>query len=309
MSNFDPKALRQAFGTFLTGVTVVTAQSSTGELVGFTANSFTSVSLEPPLLLVCPGKSLNSYPVFEACSHFAINILAEDQQGVSNLFAGFTGDRFAEVEWQADRFGSPILKGATTHFSCSTHQRIDAGDHMILMGEIQDFNSSGEEGLGYSNQGYFSLGLERGAGEAPATVRSFRVGAIIEADGKILLQETDQGYCLPSVEVQSRTGALAAIREHINHSQLTVEFGPVYSIFDNPRTGDYSVYFLANTPDGADANTFGQFIALDSLADTPLATESLNIMLNRYALERQSGVFGLYLGDEDAGDVHTLHNS
>lgn len=308
MTHFDPKALRQAFGTFLTGVTVVTAKSNTGELVGFTANSFTSVSLEPPLLLVCPGKSLTSYPVFDECTHFAVNVLAEDQQDVSNLFAGFSGDRFAEVQWHPDAFGSPILAGATSSFSCSTHQKVDAGDHMVLMGEIQDFSSTGQEGLGYSNQGYFSLGLERGAGEAPATVRSFRVGAIVEADGKVLLQSSDDGYRLPSVEVQSRTGALAAIREYLQDAGLAVDLGPVYSIFDNPKTGDYSVYFLANSHESI-VTEFGEYVALDTLADIVLASESLKTMLNRYALERQTGVFGLYLGDEDDGDVHSLHTA
>ncbi|MCL4139333.1 UNVERIFIED_CONTAM: hypothetical protein GTU68_003649 [Idotea baltica] len=254
-------------------------------MVGFTANSFTSVSLEPPLLLVCPGKSLSSYSVFEECTHFAINVLADDQQDVSNLFAGFTGDRFAEIAWEEDAFGSPILAGATTHFSCSTHQRVDAGDHMVLMGEIQDFSSTGKEGLGYSNNGYFSLGLERGAGEAPATVRSFRVGAIIEADGKVLLRNTDDGFRLPTFEVQSRTGALAAIREHLSNSNLPVELGPVYSIFDNPKTGDYSVYFLASGQ-LSEPSEFGEYISLDSLTDITFATSSsLQYMLNLYTLD------------------------
>ena len=302
MNTLDTKALRQAFGTFLTGVTVVTARSNTGELVGFTANSFTSVSMEPPLLLVCPGKSLGSYPIFNECTHFAVNILAQDQQDVSNLFAGFEGDRFAETEWIADEFGSPILAGATTSFSCSTHQRIDAGDHMVLFGEIQAFDSTGDEGLGYSNQGYFSLDLERGASEAPATVRSFTVGAIVEAEGAILLQTSEQGLQLPSVEVQSRTGAVAAICEHFKQANLSIDLGPAYSIFDNPKTGDYSVYFLASS-ETKETNKLGQFIPLDSLDQTNLASDSIRIMLNRYALERHTGPFGLYLGDDEDGEV------
>lgn len=306
MTTLDPKALRQAFGTFLTGVTVVTARSKTGELVGFTANSFTSVSMEPPLLLVCPGKSLGSYEIFNECSHFAVSVLAQDQQDISNHFAGFDGDRFADTDWEADEFGSPIIAGATTSFSCSTHQRVDAGDHLALFGEIHSFSSTGEEGLGYSNQGYFSLGLERGAGEAPATVRSFSVGAIVEADGEVLLQESEQGLRLPMVEVQSRTGALAAIREYFKQSDLSIDLGPAYSIFDNKKTGEYSVYFLASC-DEAKASDIGKFIPLDSLSEANLASDSLQIMLNRYSLERHTGVFGLYLGDEDGGEVHTLH--
>ncbi|MCL4170982.1 UNVERIFIED_CONTAM: hypothetical protein GTU68_025228, partial [Idotea baltica] len=103
----------------MTGVTVVTTQSDDGEKVGFTANSFTSVSLDPPLLSVCLAKSMSCCDIFEKSSHFAINILAEAQEDISNLFASYKGDRFAKVKWQADDFGTPILDGVTTHFSCS----------------------------------------------------------------------------------------------------------------------------------------------------------------------------------------------
>lgn len=81
MTQFDPRDLRSAFGRFMTGVTVVTARAPDGTSVGFTANSFTSVSMDPPLLLVCPGKFLSSYQTFAECTDFAISILAEGQEG------------------------------------------------------------------------------------------------------------------------------------------------------------------------------------------------------------------------------------
>ena len=84
MTELDPERLRAAFARFMTGVTVVTARTAGGEPVGFTANSFTSVSLDPPLLLVCPGRHLSSFPIFEAAPHFGISILAEGQEEVSN---------------------------------------------------------------------------------------------------------------------------------------------------------------------------------------------------------------------------------
>jgi len=97
MTTLDPRALRNAFGSFMTGVTVITSRDASGAPVGFTANSFTSVSLDPPLLLVCPGKFLSSYDAFTNCSHFAVNVLAEGQEEVSNTFAGYKGDRFAKA--------------------------------------------------------------------------------------------------------------------------------------------------------------------------------------------------------------------
>jgi len=310
MSDINPKELRSAFGTFMTGVTVVTTNSKNTESpegvnIGFTANSFTSVSLDPPLLSVCLAKSMNCCDAFENSSHFAINILAEAQEDVSNLFASYQGDRFAKVAWQADAFGTPIIDGVTTSFSCSNYQQVDAGDHMILIGKIEEFSSTGNEGLGYSNQGYFSLGLERGAVEPPTSMRKFKVGVIIESDGDILLQESDAGLEPPYIEVENRTGALGAISKYVKAKGLELEFGPVYSIFDNQNTDEYSVYFLANSSRQQNS-ALGKFYAVDSLSDLKMTTNSLQTMLNRYSLETKTGVFGLYLGDEDAGDVHTL---
>ena len=305
MSEINPKELRSAFGTFMTGVTVVTTKSDDGENIGFTANSFTSVSLDPPLLSVCLAKSMSCCPVFESSSHFAINILAEAQEDISNLFASYKGDRFAKVKWQADEAGSPIIDGVTTSFSCSNFQQIDAGDHLILIGKINQFTSTGDEGLGYSNQGYFSLGLERGAVEPPKSMRAFKVGVIIESEGGVLLEKSDKGMHLPTIEVENRTGALAAISKYIQTKGLDVEFGPVYSIFDNQKTGDYSVYFLANSAN-QQSTSLGEFYDVESLADLSMPTQSLKDMLDRYALETKVGVFGLYLGDEDDGDVHNL---
>lgn len=305
MSEINPKELRSAFGTFMTGVTVVTTNSNERENIGFTANSFTSVSLDPPLLSVCLAKSMNCCEAFESSSHFAINILAEAQEDISNLFASYKGDRFAKVDWQEDEFGTPIIDGVTTSFSCSNYQQIDAGDHMILLGKIEKFSSTGHEGLGYSNQGYFSLGLERGAVEPPTSMRKFKVGVIIEADGGILLQESDGGLEPPFIEVENRTGALGAISKHIDEKGIDLEFGPVYSIFDNKKTGEYSVYFLASSA-RQQSSSLGKFHEVESLTDLTMASSSLQTMLNRYSLETKVGVFGLYLGDEDDGDVHTL---
>ncbi len=301
----NPKELRNAFGTFMTGVTVVTTKSNEGENIGFTANSFTSVSLDPPLLLVCLGKSMGCYPVFESCSHFVVNILAEAQEDVSNLFASYDGDRFSKVAWHEDQNGMPLINGVTTSFSCKNHQQIDAGDHMILMGEITHFETTGHEGLGYSNQGYYSLGLERGAVEAPTSAHSFKVGVIVESEGSVLLQKTEKGLQLPSVEIENRNGALGAIQKHLADNNNKVELGPVYSIFDDKKSGEYSVYFLANS-DSQETSALGDFYPVESLIDLPMASNALKTMLDRYSLERKSGVFGLYLGDDSEGDVHTV---
>ena len=197
MSAFAPQELRKAFGAYMTGVTVVTARAPDETPVGFTANSFTSVSLDPPLLLVCPARALSSFPVFQTCGHFCVNVLSEDQRDVSAVFAASKGDRFAQTAWRDDARSCPVIEGAAARFSCAAEIRVEAGDHMILVGRIEDYDVSGAPGLGYANGAYFQLSLERRAQEAPGEARTSRVSAIIAADERVLLRETPEGFTLP----------------------------------------------------------------------------------------------------------------
>ncbi len=135
-SGSDPRILRDALGTFATGVTVVTSLGDNGEPVGLTANSFTSVSLDPPLLLVCPARSASTTSALEASDHFAINVLRSDQQHISTLFATKGTDRFSEIAFDTCEHGVPIIHDALANFECRKHAVHDGGDHLILIGEI-----------------------------------------------------------------------------------------------------------------------------------------------------------------------------
>lgn len=132
----DARTLRDAMGCFATGVTVVTAMSADGQPVGLTANSFTSVSLDPPLLLVCIANGAGSAPVLRQASHFAINVLQIGQQPASNRFAGKGEDRFANTPWAPGETGAPVLTGSLSTFECSRHAVHDGGDHFILIGKV-----------------------------------------------------------------------------------------------------------------------------------------------------------------------------
>lgn len=134
-SPFDSRLLRDAFGCFATGVTVVTSQSPTGERVGLTANSFTSVSLDPPLLLFCPASGASALPVLRESGRFAINILASDGQVVADRFTKHGIDRFADGDWQ-DWDGVPVLASAKAAFACTLHADHDGGDHRIIVGRV-----------------------------------------------------------------------------------------------------------------------------------------------------------------------------
>ena len=150
LSTFDNRELRTAFGSFMTGVTIVTTLDEEGQPRGFTANSFTSVSLEPPLLLICVGKSAASMAVFRQARGFAVNILSEAQKEISVLFASKRADKFEAARWRKGPFGNPLIEGSAAWFDCARYQVIDAGDHIILMGHIEAFSYSDANPLGYA---------------------------------------------------------------------------------------------------------------------------------------------------------------
>lgn len=136
---FDPLDLRAAFGQFATGVTVVTTLAGDGERIGVTANSFTSLSMDPPLVLWCPGRHLRSLPAFEEASHFTINVLASDQQHLSRQFATGASDKFDGVLLRDGVAGIPVLEGTLATFECETVARHEAGDHVIFIGQIRHY--------------------------------------------------------------------------------------------------------------------------------------------------------------------------
>ena len=144
---FDRRDLRRALGQFATGVTVVTTLSSDGRRVGLTANSFTSVSLDPPLLLFCLDRAAPSLPAFVDCSHFAVNVLAADQHHLSRQFSTPAEDKFSGVEVDEGPGGVPLLEGSLAHFTCRHVEHRDAGDHLIFIGEVEAYEAFDHEPL------------------------------------------------------------------------------------------------------------------------------------------------------------------
>lgn len=132
----DARTFRDALGCFATGVTIITAMAPDGTPIGLTANSFTSVSLDPPLLLVCIANSAGSGPVLREAERFAVNVLQIGQQPTSNRFAGKGEDRFAATPWEVGEFGTPVLTGSLSSFECSRDAVHDGGDHFILVGRV-----------------------------------------------------------------------------------------------------------------------------------------------------------------------------
>ena len=137
LAGSDPRTLRDALGCFATGVTVVTTRDQTGQPVGLTANSFSSVSLDPPLILFCLARSSTNVDRFRQAKHFAINVLHIGQQPTSGVFARSQADRFQDVAWETWDTGAPILSGALASFECGTEQIVEAGDHLVIIGRVR----------------------------------------------------------------------------------------------------------------------------------------------------------------------------
>lgn len=150
------RALRDAYGCFSTGVTVVTVGSSDGP-IGFTANSFSSVSLDPPLVLWCPARASSRHAPFIDAARFAIHILAEDQSDLARRFAR-SGDSFAGIDWSQDEDGVPILAGCLARFDCERHAVHEAGDHSIIVGRVlQAMHRQGGAGLVFKRGAFGSF--------------------------------------------------------------------------------------------------------------------------------------------------------
>ncbi|HMI40137.1 MAG TPA: flavin reductase family protein [Sphingomicrobium sp.] len=132
----DPRTLRDALGCFATGVTVVTAISGDGVPVGLTVNSFTSLSLDPPLLLVCIAKAATCAKALIDAEYFAVNVLQNCQQPESIRFSTRAEDRFGTTIWSPGEYGAPVLQESLSVFECIAHAVHDGGDHHILVGQV-----------------------------------------------------------------------------------------------------------------------------------------------------------------------------
>lgn len=157
---FDSRELRDAFGEFMTGVTVVTTRDPDGEPAGLTVNSFSSLSLDPPLVLFSVGKSSNTFEAFGTDNGFVIHVLAQDQRDIADQFATKDTDRFDGIDWSPGFDDLPVLDGCLATFECSREHVYEGGDHLILVGRIERLWVGERErpALGYFRSRYVGHG-------------------------------------------------------------------------------------------------------------------------------------------------------
>ena len=248
MNKNRSRNLRQALGSFPTGVTVVSCLDKNNNPLGFTANSFTSVSLDPQLISICIDKESFNIDTFSITEHFAVSILSESQQSISTTFATPNEERFKDIDWRSEDTGSPIISNAVAWFDCKTEQVVDAGDHLILIGKIISFDSSPKTPLMYLRGNYVNLGLEQKMLLAMENENTeIIVGAIIEWRKKVfLLKNTNNGSLyFPSAsrlghieDKQSLLGVLKNLNISINEHYL-------FSVFEKAEDKTSLIYYRA----------------------------------------------------------------
>lgn len=305
-SEFDGRDLRRAFGNFATGVTIVTTLAADGKPCGFTANSFTSVSIDPPLLLVSIGKWAHGLPVFTASEGFAVNILAREQRDLSNRFAAAGSDKFAGVEWRAEATGSPVLAGVVAWFDCSHHEQVDAGDHVILIGRIERYAYNTDAPLGFCRGAYVSFGLIPQMLQLVSSPGQLKVGALIEAGGQLLLEHVAATgeVRLPLADSVGERSRRESLTGKLASAGVEANLPFIYSAYHDGSVR--YVYYLGELLSPREANEtpelrFHDFdeIPWDSITDSAIRT-----MLERFIREQKLGNYAIYIGDHAQGEIY-----
>ncbi|GAA5075166.1 flavin reductase family protein [Streptomyces similanensis] len=152
MSTVDPADFARAMARVPTPVTVVTTVDPGGRRWGFTASSFSSLSLDPTLVLVCPARTASCHDAFVSADRFLVNVLASGQAGVAGAFARPGADKFTQSPMEPREFGLPGLADATARIACALHDVLDGGDHSILVGRVEAVWTSDAEPLVYYNR-------------------------------------------------------------------------------------------------------------------------------------------------------------
>jgi hypothetical protein len=252
-------------------------------------------------VLICLANTSSNYQSFATCTGFAVNVLAEDQIDVSNTFAKSTRDRFADVPWHTGPAGAPILKDVCAWFDCSLHKTVEAGDHLILLGHVDAFDSVETPGLGYARGAYVTPSSMT---EALAPNIGLIVSALIEHAGKVLLVDDGKGgMTLPTRKVGPE-GTSAALDRLIRETRLNTQPGFIYSVFENTDQGQQHISFLCQTAEDTPAR--GTFVSLQNGTFDGVADPAILTMLKRFANESRFGNFGIYYGDRTQGQVRPL---
>ncbi len=226
-ATFDPRELRNVFGSFVTGVTVVTTRDAAGKGHGVTANSFNSVSLDPPLVLWSQSVTSRSHPAFRDSDHFAVHILADDQVDVSNHFAKSRDDKFEGLHHENGIGGVPIIGGCAAYLECTKVAAYPGGDHVVFLGRVERFHHSARRPLAFS-RGKYAIAYANDLGPVSLDLGS----GLAQVEAVRLATEALPAIC---EKVGQRTLCLAVWG---NHGPTAVRWEPSQRpVSQNLRTG------------------------------------------------------------------------
>ena len=305
-AEIDARDLRRAFGNFATGVTIVTTLDANDKPCGFTANSFTSVSIDPPLLLVNIAKAAFGCDAFTTSRGFAVNILARDQRDLSNRFAAAGTDKFANIGWSGAVTGSPVIDDVVAWFDCEHFQQVDAGDHIILLGRVVRYSYNTHAPLGFCRGAYVSFGLTPGMLQLIASPGSLRVSAIIESNGKILLErDLENGQLLlPASNTVGDSTIPDSLLGKLASAGIEVDLPFVYAAYqENSRRFVHYLGELLSVDDAIETRDL-RFYEFDNITWEEIGDSAIITMLERFIQEKRLGNFRIYIGDQRQGEMH-----
>lgn len=306
--SIDPLDLRRAFGAFATGVTIVTTADQNGDVFGFTANSFSSVSLAPPLLLVNIAKSAYGLRIFTEASGFAVNILAEKQRDLSNTFASRGADKFADASWSAKKTGSPVFDGVIAWFDCEFFQQVDAGDHVILIGKVLDYGYNSDSPLAFCRGAYASFGLSPQMLQLVSSSGNLRVGALIENEDRILIEtDLDTGEVrLPIAASVGDAETEDSLIGMLSEMGIDAHFPFIYAAYLDANTR--YVYYRGSLRSVAnvDQTPHLQFVGFDEIPWESVQNEIITLMLKRFIREHTIDNYHVYIGDYHEGEIYPV---
>lgn len=304
----DILELRRVFGSFVTGITIVTTADRQGIPKGFTANSFTSVSLDPPLILVCVGQTSSSYDSFRECSHFAVNVLSEKQRDLSSLFARKGADKFSGASWALSKNGSPVFEKVLGWMDCQVHLRLEVGDHLLIVGQVLDFGGCNDVPLGYFRGQYVGLGAPEDAGQRAV------LGCLATFGDRILLcrQKGSEDWALPlTAKAMSGSRGRAALLGQFEQFGTPVDLNFLYSVWEWEEHKAVYLFYrgtLRSEPrHHTDADIEARLFSPDEIPWDNIDADLFQDMIRRFLAERESEQFGVFAELGETGSISVVN--
>lgn len=306
---FDIESFHKTLGSLLTGVTVVTTKDRAGEYYGLTVNSFTSASLDPPLVLFCIEKKASTREAFTNSEGFNVHFLKADQGSLAEKFTkGASRERFAGIEAQETETGAPLIVGIESWLACRTKQSMDVGDHLIILGEVYDCKESNNRPLGFFQNQFqtFQMGEEIARYSSQAGARTTVAWILETEDRRVALHRGLSGqFEIPKLQLPSAKISDRHLAEHAKlaiGAETRIDF--LFSLYEAADESLVLVYRGLIPPNhGNSLNERLMLVDLSRLADLEVTDPIERSILTRYDAERAEARFGIYSGTHSAGHV------